>query len=268
MSQQLAQEPGLARDSHVTARQPDRFCVEAFGNTDPGRVRAGNEDSFAVLHRLGLFVVADGMGGHAAGEVASRLAVECVRETFADVDGTGAEVLIAGVHRAHARIADLAQRDPKKAGMGTTFVGLLVVEGEMVIAHVGDSRVYRFRNEQLDQLTEDHSLLNACIKAGKWDPCEADVFPCPNIITRAVGVNDPDEAFQVDTCVVTPLPGDVYLLCSDGLTNMLDRTSLLSILLKYPDVTQATERLIEAANEQGGTDNITAVLVRWVGADQ
>jgi len=268
-------ETSASRESRVAARQPERFGVEAFGNTHRGLVRPGNEDSFAVLHHLGLFVVADGMGGHAAGEVASRLTVDCVREAVEATRPSGRErpgrapnthLLVAGIQRAHGRIAEIARRDATKKGMGTTVAGLLVVEDRVLIAHVGDSRVYRLRGRQLVQLTEDHSLLNAFIQAGRWDPSKADAFPQPHVITRAVGVIDPDEDFQVDSRLDAPLPGDVYLICSDGLTNMLDHTSLASILLKYPDVTQATTRLIEAANERGGTDNITAVLVRWVGA--
>jgi len=276
--QPLADEPSDSRKSHVAARQASRQRVEAFGNTDQGLVRPGNEDSFAVLHHLGLFVVADGMGGHAAGEVASRLTVDCVREAFENVEATwpsgrerpcrapSAHLLVAGIQRAHRRIVEIARRDATKEGMGTTVAGLLVVEDRVLIAHVGDSRVYRLRGRQLVQLTEDHSLLNAFIQAGRWDPSKADAFPQPHAITRAVGVVDPDEEFQVDSRLDAPLPGDVYLLCSDGLTNMLDHTSLASTMLKYPDVTQATARLIEAANDRGGTDNITAVLVRWVGA--
>jgi serine/threonine protein phosphatase PrpC len=271
------------RESHVTwapASQPLPF--DAFGLTDIGCARDGNEDSFAVLPELGMFLVADGMGGYAAGEVASEMTIDSVREMFERVDTTwpsvdttwpaaagppssrlpGARLLIAGLQRANGRILDIARRDPAKQGMGTTFAGLLALRDRIVIAHVGDSRVYRLRGRQLTQMTEDHSLLNEMIRAGQWDPAEADSFPRRNVITRAVGT---EEALEVDTRIDAPAPGDVYLLCSDGLSEMVPHAELTSILLQYSDLTQAATRLIEAANDHGGLDNITAVLVRCRG---
>jgi protein phosphatase len=157
------------RDSHVAATRAPRMRVEVVGLTDAGLERSANEDNFSVLHDLGLFMVADGMGGHAAGEVASRLALDCIRSTFEDSDLTwplsratpSAELLAASIQRAHSAIARISLRDSTKRGMGTTFAGLLALDNRLVIAHVGDSRVYRLRGGRLDLLTEDHSLLSA-----------------------------------------------------------------------------------------------------------
>jgi protein phosphatase len=260
--------------------QAERLPVEAFGNSDIGLVREGNEDSFAVLHDLGLFMVADGVGGAAAGEVASRLAVDCVREAFQNTDMTwpaasgpphagrpDASLLVAGLQRANSHILNIARRYPDKQGMGTTFAGLLVLRDRVVIAHVGDSRVYRLRGRRLDLLTEDHSLLNEFIRRGMWNPDEADAFPHPNMITRAVGT---DETLEVDTRVDAPQPGDLYLICSDGLTGMVDDRQLVSVLLSHGDLAVAVARLIDLANDNGGHDNITALLValRSVGGDR
>ncbi len=262
--------PTTPRQSHVAPRHDARLRIEAFGNTDVGLVREGNEDSFAVLHQLGLYMVADGMGGAAAGEVASKIAIECVREAFEDPDvtwpavageraqGMDASVLVAGIHRANVRIRNLAGRDSSKKGMGTTFAGLLALDDRLVIAHVGDSRVYRLRNRRLDLLTEDHSLLNACIQAGVWDPDSTEPFPRRNAITRAVGLEDD---LEVDTRIDAPWPGDIYLICSDGLHGMLNDSQIADVLLREHDLTLAVGRLIEEANDLGGHDNITAVLV-------
>lgn len=273
MSAVLVSAPEVARDSHVAVMQPEGALVEAFGVTDVGERRPANEDSFGVVYRHGLFMVADGMGAHNAGEVASKMAVDGVREAFENVDTTWPaaagepcrtpclRLLVAGVQRANSRIYERAKREPDKKGMGTTFAGLLALPDRVVIAHVGDSRVYRLRGRRFDQLTEDHSLLNQFIREGRWDPEEADTFPDPEAITRAVGLH---EEVEVDTRFDLPMPGDVYLLCSDGLSNMLTNEQIASILLKYKDLTLAAGQLVDAANSSGGLDNITAVLVRWL----
>jgi serine/threonine protein phosphatase PrpC len=270
--------PPASRISWVPRSEP--LPYEAFGLTDVGWCRPANEDDFAVLPELGLFMLADGMGGAACGDVASKMAIDSVREMFEGVDKSwpsvdttwpaaatppshrlpSAQLLIAGIQRANGLILDAARRDPAKNGMGTTFAGILAVGGRIVIAHVGDSRVYRLRGRELSQMTEDHSLLNDLIRAGRWDPEEAESFPYRNVITRALGA---EEALDVDTRIDAPQAGDVYLLCSDGLSEMVRHAGLASILLKYSDLTHAAARLIEAANAHGGVDNITAVLVRW-----
>ena len=273
--QAVTARPVVTRESHVAQTPRPRIRVDAFGNTDIGQVRDGNEDSFAVLPHLGLFMVADGIGGARAGEVASRMALDCVREAFENVDMTwpaeagtrpeqrpNASSLIAGIHRANSHILSISRRYADKAGMGTTFAGLLVLDDRLVIAHVGDSRVYRLRGRRFDLLTEDHSLLNAWVHAGVWNPEDSATFPHPNVITRAIGLED---QLEVDTRLEAPQVGDVYLICSDGLHGMLDHRELASVLLQYEDLTLAVERLIELANDRGGLDNITAVLVRITG---
>ena len=198
--QAMAEEPvpqaataqsAVTRESHVTGTRSSRIQVEAFGNTDVGLMREGNEDSFAVLHHIGLFMVADGMGGAAAGEVASRMVLDCVREAFDNTEMTwpaglgsrpsaevpNASVLIAGIQRANSHILSISRRYKDKQGMGTTFAGLLALDDRLVIAHVGDTRVYRLRGRRFELLTEDHSLLNVCIRAGMWSPGKAAEFP-------------------------------------------------------------------------------------------
>jgi PPM family protein phosphatase len=243
------------------------------GKTHRGLVRPTNQDRFGMFPELGLFVVADGMGGAAAGEVAAQMAVDLVSAPFTDLDvtwpggstvpdGVGRELLVAAINYANNRIHGRAIQEFTCHGMGTTFAGILALEDRLVIAHVGDSRVYRFRDRQLDLLTEDHSLLNDFIRRGKWNPAEADVFPHRNIITRAVGA---DEELEVDTRIEELQPGDVYVICSDGLHGMVDHRQIASVLHKHQDLTVAAARLIDLANDKGGLDNITAVLVRVTG---
>ncbi len=176
----VAAQPTAIRESHIAPTHGPRMRIEAFGKSDIGLVREGNEDSFAVLPDLDLFMVADGVGGAAAGDVASRMAIECVREAFENREMTwrmaageerrtpGARLLSAGLHRANTRIRGLAAVEPDKAGMGTTFAAVLTLADRVVIAHVGDSRVYRLRGRRLDLLTEDHSLLSVTMQ--KEDP--------------------------------------------------------------------------------------------------
>jgi protein phosphatase len=171
-------------------------------------------------------------------------------------------LLVAGVQRANSHIAGISRRHRDMRGMGTTFVGLLVVEDRLVIAHVGDSRVYRLRGQELDLLTEDHSLLNDLIRRGMWDPAEVDVFPHRNVITRAVGT---DDELEVDTRIEVPQPGDVYLLCSDGLHGIVDHQQIASVLLTHQDLTLAAVRLIDLAYDHGGPDNVTVVILRVTG---
>jgi protein phosphatase len=263
------------RASHVAPKRIHRAGVDAFGLTDRGLVREANEDAFAVLHEHGLYMLADGMGGTKAGDVASRMAIDCVREAFenaADMTWPTAAgdqcrapsvaLLNAGLQRANTRVLGTARRDRDKEGMGTTFAGLLVLAEHVVIAHVGDSRVYRLRGARFDQLTEDHSLVNDQIRAGRWHPDNAHTFPDQHTITRAVGG---DDSLDVDFRFDVPVPDDLYLICTDGLWNMLHRDEIASILRTHPDLTRATGELIDAANKRGGVDNVTAVLVRWRG---
>jgi serine/threonine protein phosphatase PrpC len=249
------------------------FVPAAYGATDPGRVRETNEDSFAVLPPLGLFMVADGVGGAAAGEVASRMVIERVQRAVeegesswprdAPASGSGPESgprrFLAGIHQANRSIHRHALADLRKKGMGTTFAGLLLLERCAVIAHVGDSRVYRLRDGALDRITRDHTLANHLLDRGHLTPDEAASYPRRHIITRAVGTR---EAVEVDTRIVDIQPGDAFLLCTDGLHGEVGDAEIAATLREGADPATIVGRLIAQANDAGGTDNVTAVLVR------
>ncbi len=230
--------------------------AEQYAGTDTGRQRRANEDS--MLSRSPLFVVADGMGGAQAGEVASRIAVESFHEGL-PAAANPEQALAAGALAANERIHDLSQRNVEQAGMGTTLTAVWVGEEEVSIAHVGDSRAYCLRAGELLRLTDDHSLVDELIRQGKLTPEQAEEHPQRSIITRALG---PEPVVEVDTRSFRARAGDVYLLCSDGLTTMLPESRLAEILLAHAGLRAAGEGLIAAANEAGGRDNITVILVR------
>lgn len=235
--------------------------VEKAGRTDVGRQRTGNEDSF--FESAPVFCVADGMGGARAGEVASRIAIE----TLAEEEGRaeGAEARLAETARdANRKIHELGEADESLKGMGTTFTAALVEDGAVVAAHVGDSRLYRLRDGQLERLTRDHSLVEELVRRGELDPEDAASHPQRAILTRALG---PDPDVEVETFTCPARAGDVYLLCSDGLTSMISEEQLTDILLGKESLDAAATELIEAANEAGGRDNITVVLFRLGEAD-
>ncbi len=237
--------------------------AEQYSGSDTGMQRRANEDS--LLARSPLFVVADGMGGAQAGEVASRIAVESFD---AAIEGNGApeDTLASRALAANTRIYELAQHDPDRAGMGTTLTAVYVGEHEVAIAHVGDSRAYCLRDGALQRLTDDHSLVDELIRQGRLTPEEAEDHPQRSIITRALG---PEAVVEVDTRSFQARPGDVYLLCSDGLTTMLNEATVTEVLLAHSRLREAGEALIAAANEAGGRDNITVILLRLeeVGGD-
>lgn len=250
--------------------------IEVAGQTDVGRKRAHNEDNFAIFGDFGLYIVADGMGGHASGEVASQLAVDTMRDFFAatndDPDRTwpykmdrsrGYEEnrLITGIMLSNLRIFESAKQNPQQRGMGTTIVTLFVTQEGMYVAHVGDSRVYRVRDGHLEQLTEDHSLLNDYKKMKQLSEEEIANFPHKNVIVRALGMK---ETVKVDTRFETPRQGDVIVLCSDGLAGPVSDPDILSIVLANSDLQTAAQKLIDRANENGGPDNVTCVLARWL----
>jgi protein phosphatase len=250
--------------------------IEVAGETNVGMKRNHNEDNFSIIEESGLYIVADGMGGHASGEVASKMAVDAVREFFvATADdpertwpykmdrskGYEENRLITGIKLANLRIYESAQRDPRQRGMGTTIVSMFAVEDGVYIAHVGDSRVYRVRDGTIEQLTEDHSLLNDYIKMKRLTPEEIANFPHKNVIVRALGMKD---TVKVDTKFEQPKAGDLFLLCSDGLSGPVSDPEMLDICMQAPDLKTAASRLIEKANANGGPDNITVVLARWV----
>jgi protein phosphatase len=231
--------------------------AEEFHATHTGRQRRANEDS--LYARAPLFAVADGMGGAQAGEIASKIAVETlgggVREDASPVEDRLAEL----VHEANGRIHELSVSDERRAGMGTTMTAALVGEREVTLAHVGDSRAYLFRDGALTRLTRDHSLVEELVQQGKLTPEEASTHPQRSVITRAVG---PESRVQVDTQTARARDGDLFLICSDGLTTMIEEAHIAEILAGAPSLPDAGHQLIDAANDAGGRDNITVVLFR------
>jgi serine/threonine protein phosphatase PrpC len=234
--------------------------AEKAALSDVGRARQSNEDAF--LERSPLFVVADGMGGARAGEVASAIAVETAKES--EVGTSPEHDLTEVVKAANREIYRKAQEDSEHAGMGTTFTGALVTGNEVAIGHVGDSRMYRYRGGELERLTQDHSLVEEFVRQGKLTPEEAEVHPQRSIITRALG---PEPDVQVDTFTYPGRAGDVYLICSDGLTGMISEDAIAEIISSSGSLDEAAKHLIDAANENGGRDNITVVLFRLEDSD-
>jgi serine/threonine protein phosphatase PrpC len=228
---------------------------EQWYGSDVGRQRQGNEDNFFVQSPL--FVVADGMGGAQAGEVASELAVEAFRE---GLPPTGPEEgLVATIREANHRIHEMSQSDSQRQGMGTTCTAAYVGEREVVIAHVGDSRCYLLRDGELTRLTRDHSLVGELVDRGKLTEEQAEVHPQRSVITRALG---PEADVKVDTDRIEARSDDLFLLCSDGLTSMIREHALLPLLTAGGELEAIGRRLIAAANDAGGRDNITVVLFR------
>jgi PPM family protein phosphatase len=222
--------------------------------SDTGKKRRRNEDSYVVAPPL--FAVADGMGGAQAGEIASRLAAAALEETDPGAL-SGPEKVTSLIQEANRRVYARASADPSTSGMGTTMTVALVEGTEVAIGHVGDSRAYLVRDGSLEQLTEDHSLVNELLKSGKLSPQEAEMHPQRSVITRAVGT-DPD--VDVDAFIVSANEGDVFLLCSDGLTDMVRDDDILDTVERYhDDLDRATKSLISAANRGGGEDNITVI---------
>jgi PPM family protein phosphatase len=221
--------------------------------TDPGRTRRHNEDAYVIDPPL--FAIADGMGGAQAGEVASRLATAALKEGGAN--GGGERRIADLIQQANRRVYDRSSSDPNTSGMGTTITVALVEDDQVAFGHVGDSRAYLIRDAQMEQLTEDHSLVNELLKTGKLSPEEAETHPQRSVITRALGT-DPD--VDVDTFSVRAESGDLFLLCSDGLTDMVSEDSILDVVERNrDDIEGALRALVKAANRGGGQDNITVV---------
>jgi serine/threonine protein phosphatase PrpC len=230
--------------------------TEQAGRTDVGRQRSANEDSLVV--RPPLFAVADGMGGAKAGEVASAVAVDAVEA--AKESNEPAEAQLANIVRdANRRIYDLAVADESRRGMGTTLTMAKLHGDEVSLAHVGDSRAYRLRGGELEQLTRDHSLVAELERSGQITPEAAEHHPQRSIITRALG---PEPDVEVDTYTLAGREGDVFLICSDGLTSMISDEEVASILRSAGSLEEAADELVRAANQSGGKDNITVILFR------
>jgi serine/threonine protein phosphatase PrpC len=222
--------------------------------TDPGRRRRHNEDAYVCEPPL--FAIADGMGGAQAGEVASRLAAAALKESGAKTLG-GEERISDLIQEANRRVYDRSSTDPNTSGMGTTITVALVENGNVAFGHVGDSRAYLIRDGRMEQVTEDHSLVNELLKSGKLSREEAETHPQRSVITRALGT-DPD--VDADTFTIEAQSGDVFLLCSDGLTDMVGEREILELVeLNRQDIDAALKSLVKAANRNGGEDNITVV---------
>lgn len=233
--------------------------------SDVGRVRAGNEDSLLVRPRKGLFAVADGMGGHVAGEVASALAVETLDRAVPEAADQPvqllAERLASAVRDANARILEQGRDQPDTRGMGTTLTAVAFPgahAGSCALAHVGDSRVYRYRADRLELLTRDHTWVQEQVDAGRMNPDEARQHPYANVLSRVLGLPE----LEVETAVIEVAGGDTLLLCTDGLTAMLDEGAIAAVLATHPDLDDAARNLIDRANDLGGVDNVTVLLLR------
>jgi PPM family protein phosphatase len=245
--------------------------LEAAARTDPGPVRENNEDNFLVDVDAGLFVVADGMGGHAAGEVASEIAVQAVAEVLLEAEDPEEtrlaratpdpqdairERLRYAMNQASLRIRRAALDDPTQAGMGTTLCVLLIEDGVAHIGHVGDSRIYLFRDDSLQRLTRDHTVVQQEIDAGRLTPELARIVPHKNILTQSVGYHGPVEP---DTATRPVVAGDLFVICSDGLTDPLDDDALAEIIRSTP-AEDLAEELVQQALDNGTEDNVTVVV--------
>lgn len=250
--------------------------IRYAAKTDVGMKRTHNEDYFSLVEDEQLFIVADGMGGHASGEVASKMSAETISEFFQrtkDEDATWPfkmdrslsyieNRLVCGVKLANKRIFETSCRDIRYKGMGTTIVAGMVAGDKIYIGHVGDSRAYRVRQGKIDQITRDHSLLED-YKEAKPDMTEEEErnFPHKNVITRALGMR---ETVQVDIRAHQIQDGDTYLMCSDGLSGMLSDPQMLEIISNAKSLERAVAELVDGANRAGGTDNITTLLLQCV----
>jgi len=231
-------------------------AAETTCKTDTGRQRRDNEDN--AYARAPVFVVADGMGGAQAGEVASRIAIEAFEHGLPDA-GSPEERLRTRVQEANHQIYERSRADRQRAGMGTTLTAAYVDDAHVAIAHVGDSRAYLFRDGTLQRLTQDHSLVDELVRRGKLTEEQAAEHPQRSIITRALG---PEPDVEVDTWTYPARAGDVILLCSDGLTSMISEERVRETLVAHDNLDEAADALIHEANEAGGRDNITVVLFR------
>ena len=250
--------------------------LEFYGLTDPGRKRSHNEDSIGSDKEIGVAVLADGMGGYKAGEVASSIAVQMILDelreslkigSLSDDEGdsgfTEATIKVKlAIEKANKTIYQTAQSQPQCAGMGTTLVTAVFYDNRMTIAHIGDSRLYRLRGADFQQVTSDHSLLQELIDKGFYTPEEAKKSLNKNLVTRAMGIElsvTPD--LQEDVV----LPGDIYLMCSDGLSDLVDDSEMHETLRAYgTSLESVAQRLIQLANDKGGKDNISVILARVI----
>jgi protein phosphatase len=249
------------------------MTAKAAARTSKGRVRTGNEDAFGMRPEHGIYVVCDGMGGAAGGEIASRMAVDAIMERMSadlspnhsrnsgsdeEAEG-GRDCLHAAIAEANRIVLERAEREPNLYGMGTTLVALLLENSHALVAHAGDSRCYLLRAGKLERVTQDHSLVDEQMRLGAMTAEEAERSPLRSVITRAIGTQP---SITEDVAVIEPQPGDVFLLCSDGLTREVAEDGIARILGAGNDLDRAAQALVDAANEAGGRDNVTALVVR------
>ena len=239
------------------------FRYTCAGRTDVGVIRSGNEDNYLMAVDHGVFIVADGMGGHAAGEVASEMAVRIIARELGDLSGCtdveAAEKVRRSIVEANSAIFERTLAEQDKRGMGTTATAMILLNGNYLIGQVGDSRAYVLRDGALKQLTKDHSYVQEQVDAGYLSPEEARTHPYSNVITRCVGAN---VDVAPDVYLGSLRSGDVYLIASDGLTGMIEDEDLLRMMLKGQTPQQLAEDLVSEANRRGGLDNVTVIIVR------
>ncbi len=247
-----------------------RHAIESFGLSDKGQRRKRNEDCIGVFDEIGLYIVADGMGGHLSGDIASRMAVELIAEGIKklkttvshDVPVSSQEILVQAFINANRKIYRVAIEDPKLKGMGATIVGALFGQYSVSIAHLGDCRAYLIREDDITLLTTDHSLVHMLLSNNQITPEEAKNHAMKNVVTRALGVK---EDVEVEVSHHQCLDGDIYLFCSDGLTNELEDDDILEIYQQgRGDIEASCRLLVEEANRRGGKDNISVLIVRRV----
>ncbi len=245
----------------VARRKPVNIKFSA--KTDVGKKRKLNEDSFCAAGDLGLFLVADGMGGHLAGEIASQIAVEITKMSLSDWLKKGppnSEIFVKAIQLANKGVFEMAEKGQGMKGMGTTIAGILICNGGFATANVGDSRIYRIRNNSIEQLSKDHSMVSMQLSMGLITAEEAKKSAYKNVITRAIGTA---QAVEVDTRDEEAMKDDVILICSDGLSSLAEDKDMLDIINRCNDLDNACEELIGLANFNGGDDNITTVLVKF-----
>lgn len=243
------------------------MTVMMTGLTDPGRMREGNEDCIATHPDMGLAILADGMGGHLAGEVASRMAVDVVARHFAAAPAAAADAgsaIADAIRAANLAIYEAARAKPECAGMGSTIVVVFFAAGRVWVGHVGDSRLYRLRAGALEQLTQDHSVIQELVNRGLFTLEEARQTVAKNLVTRALGV---EAGIAPDVSGQATQPGDMYLLCSDGLNEVLTDPEIAAALTQpATELAVTARRLVDLANERGGPDNISVILAHADGA--
>lgn len=238
------------------------------GITHQGMVRINNEDSISILDNLGVAILADGMGGHQAGEVASSMAVEMIKQYFSEIAGNpdaapNGDNMLESIELANTAVFELSQQRPECAGMGTTVVVCSFIDGKIVTGHVGDSRLYRFRDTRLEQVTQDHSVVQELVSRGFMSTEEANNSMNKNLVTKALGI---EAAVEADLNEQDYQNGDVFLLCSDGLSDVVPDAEIKNTILEnQQDIGATAQALVDQANAAGGPDNISVILVRVSG---